>query len=212
MEGGTGDALSFTHTLTPGRAFPSPRAVDTWECRFRPAGYHVDSGAPRQSAGCRRDHISFDPSLTCTNPRSTPRSSAEAVWAVPNDASSPLLNAVGGAIVLVLRGGVTFASKVRHAQAVRVWCQGARREVGRPLLIPSHPPRTALTPPPPPPPQFSLVTSSVTGRRRCRRHHRRRELRRGLQLWGMARKPRRLLPLVAGGGGACDGREGRPGA
>ncbi len=43
---------------------------------------------------------------------------AELVWAVPNDASGPLLNAVGDAAVLVQRGGVSFVTKVKHAQDV----------------------------------------------------------------------------------------------
>ena len=40
----------------------------------------------------------------------------EVVHAVPNDASTPLLNVVGGAIVMVQRGVVAFATKVRHCQ------------------------------------------------------------------------------------------------
>jgi hypothetical protein len=116
------------------------------------------------SAGCGRDHISRSTlSLTCTNPSLHPRSSAEAVWAVPNDASSPLLNSVGGAIVLVLRGGVTFASKVRHAQAVRVWCQGARREGGEAPPYPLSPATHRTDPPPPLPNFYSLLPPSQAG-------------------------------------------------
>lgn len=44
---------------------------------------------------------------------------AELIWAVPNDASSTLMNAVGGAAVLAKRGGVSFAIKAKHAQEVR---------------------------------------------------------------------------------------------
>ncbi len=44
---------------------------------------------------------------------------AELVWAVPNDASAPLLNAVGGAVVLAKRGTASFVTKVKHAQEVR---------------------------------------------------------------------------------------------
>lgn len=40
----------------------------------------------------------------------------ELVLAVPNDASTPLLDRVGGAIVLAERGGVSIVTKARHAQ------------------------------------------------------------------------------------------------
>lgn len=45
---------------------------------------------------------------------------AEVVYAVPNDASKPLVNAVGGAIVLVDRGGVPILDKILRVQDVRV--------------------------------------------------------------------------------------------
>lgn len=40
----------------------------------------------------------------------------EIVFTVPNDASTEVLNVVGGAIALIERGKVPFATKVRHAQ------------------------------------------------------------------------------------------------
>lgn len=50
-------------------------------------------------------------------PLPTPTSpGAELVYAVPNDAQLPLLNSVGGTIVLIDRGNVSFAAKARHAQ------------------------------------------------------------------------------------------------
>lgn len=45
--------------------------------------------------------------------------SIEAVWAVPNDASSTILNVLGGTIALALRGNASFADKARYVQKVR---------------------------------------------------------------------------------------------
>lgn len=60
-------------------------AIDTWESKYRPTGYHVDG---------------------------------EAILAVPNDASAPLINPAGGAVVIAYRGGNTAISvKARHVQA-----------------------------------------------------------------------------------------------
>ncbi|RYG55100.1 hypothetical protein EON66_06095 [archaeon] len=41
---------------------------------------------------------------------------AEIVYAVPNDASRPLYNVVGGTIVLAKRGGASIPTKAVHAQ------------------------------------------------------------------------------------------------
>lgn len=41
---------------------------------------------------------------------------AEIVYAVPNDASKPLYNVVGGTIVLAKRGGASLPTKAVHAQ------------------------------------------------------------------------------------------------
>lgn len=43
----------------------------------------------------------------------------EAIWAVPNDGSSPILNILGGTIALVFRGNISFADKARNVQKVK---------------------------------------------------------------------------------------------
>jgi len=67
---------------------------------------------------------------------------SEIVFAVPNDARTEVLNPLGGTIAIVERGEVPFATKVRHAQAVRVlasackcwgtcwWWEAGRGNVG----------------------------------------------------------------------------------
>ena len=99
--------------------FPSSvlsMAVDTWESFMNSPHFHVDGGALkwalRLGNGSLKLACGIFHSLSVWDPFL-----AELVYGVPNDGSEAFVNALGGAVVLVDRGGgVSLVDKVLRAQ------------------------------------------------------------------------------------------------